>query len=207
MAYTVGILPAAGKAERFGGVLKEELPYRGASFLEHAYNRLPCDDVVVVTNKEKIQSHANILGDKAIYLIQHGGQDMWSAMVTGMHIDADTYFMTMPDTYLPKESMFGLPKCAFQMGLFETTRPARFGCFHNGMIINKSSAVPAPARAWGVLVWTKIVKEFWFSMPIHDYTDAINKAIVKFGSRAFALDYYHDLASIDDYTDLLIKGA
>lgn len=208
MAYRLGIIPAAGKAARFGGVLKELLPLpNGVSFIAESVLRLRnyCDDIVVVTSPEKIRDHAVELGGNVLYAIQEDKRDIWGAMVTGMQIEADYYLFTMPDTYMPRDSFGGYQDQLFAMGMHETNTPERFGCLKGSKIVNKCKDVETPVQAWGVLAWAKMAKQYWLGADIQTYTDAINMALVFSVPRFWRLDFYHDNATIEDYISLLRK--
>ena len=200
---SIGIIPAAGKATRFGGVLKELLPVPGGgTALGRAAESLPVDQVVVVTNHAKILDHSRMVPG-AIFVIQEDtSQDIWGAMLAGMRIDADEYYFVMPDTVFPIDGVFQL-RHDFMMGIFATDTPERFGCIVDGRVINKSREVRKPATAWGVLSWSSAVKYYWYTAFVETYTDAINKAMMKFGYDEYELDYYYDLASFGDYKEFL----
>lgn len=204
MDYKLGIIPAAGKAERFGGVLKELLPTRdGTTFLQEAVNRcIDCDDVVIVTTPDKIADHARCIGSAAHYAIQHGNQDIWSAIRTGLDFPADHYLFTMPDTFVPSYVFSGWNYSAFGMGLFHTDTPERFGMFRdNNKVVNKQPG--EPGMAWGVLAWSRKVAEYWMLHQVQNYTDAINMAISEFGAAVWRIDCYYDNASVQDYISYL----
>lgn len=201
--YSVGIIPAAGKATRFGGVLKELLPIPAGTPLQAAATRLRVEIVVVVSTPEKIGEHSRILPG-AIYVMQTEGHDIWGAMLAGMRIEAERYYFTMPDTIMPVNAFEKDPSgWNFTLGTFETNTPERFGCVENGMVVNKSLSISPPATAWGVLVWSRNVRDYWLSAYIETYTDAINQAMTKFGYGVFDLEYYYDLATLEDYKEYL----
>ena len=200
MAYKVGIIPAAGKAQRFGGTLKELLPLPdGRSFLRAAVHRLPVDLVVIVTNKEKIQEHAREIGGDAVYMVQRG-DDIMGAIMTALDVRADRYYFTMPDTVTDTDN---IPDAHFCMGYFMTDKPERFGCIVNGHVINKAAEVITPAHAWGTLTFDALVADLWRERQPQDYTTAINMAIHEFGYVLHPLNYYNDNASIQDYLELM----
>lgn len=200
MTYKVGIIPAAGKAQRFGGTLKELLPLPdGRSFLRAAVHRLPVDLVVIVTNKYKIQEHAREVGDDAVYMVQRG-DDIMGAIMTALDVRADRYYFTMPDTVTDTDD---IPDAHFCMGYFMTDKPERFGCIVNGRVINKSSDIETPALAWGTLTFDALVADLWRERNPEDYTTAINMAIREFSCTLHPLNYYHDNASIQDYLELM----
>ena len=203
--YNLGVIPAAGSATRFGGILKELLPLpNGNSLLREAINRLDmfCDATVIVTTPEKIQAHAKEAGIRAIYAIQEGDNDIWSAIRTAISIPADTYLFTMPDTYLDRHTFVSYKGGEFGMGLFVTDKPERFGCLVDGKVVNKAKNVLTPAHAWGVLAWTSLVADMWREGIYADYTDAINAAIEEFGAETWKIGLYYDNASLADYGEI-----
>lgn len=203
-SYSIGIIPAAGKAQRFGGVLKELLPAcDGLSFLRHAVVRLPVDEVIIVTNADKIEDHAREIGSSATYAIQSGNNDIWSAIDTAIHIPASRYLLTFPDTLIPDDVFAGDPGDDFVMGVFQTMIPGRFGVLSDRGVINKDASLPIPATAWGVLGWSGRVVDYWLQTTPASYTDAINLAIKAFGYGTFPLAYYCDMATVQDYQDYL----
>jgi len=204
----VGIIPAAGKAARFGGVNKEMLPaHDGTPFICHAYNRLKrhCDVVFVVTNSEKINLHMSMLED-AVFVKQQNDNDLLGAIQSVLSVDmrVQRYFLTMPDTYM-KESVFDLmPKRFLSLGMFSTDTPNRFGCLVDGRIYDKSNEVSAPASAWGVLSWDAIAKSILMSSPT--LTDALNTMIEKYRYCTWGIGDYFDMATIQDYTKYIESG-
>jgi len=206
MAYSsVGIIPAGGKAVRFNGIMKECLPDKqGTPLILRTVRQLEqfCDAVVVISNPEKISEHARFLGTSCLYRMTHGQNDMWKGIESGLQIPAQRYWLQMPDTAVDY-SFDGDSDSSFLMGTFETDKPERFGCLHDGWIVNKNRDIPTPARAWGVLSWTKAVADMWFETEPQDYTEAINHAIGLFDYQTFELESYNDMATIRDYQDYL----
>jgi hypothetical protein len=202
---TLGIVPAAGKAKRFGGIMKECLPDRnGIALIKRTVAQLYqfCDDVVVISNAKKISEHARVLGTECTYRIQGPTSDIWGAISEGIKIPADRYWFQMPDTIV----QYGLllhddPK--FAMGVFDTDKPERFGCLQDGWVLDKSDQVESPAKAWGVLRWKREVVDLWNEEGPIDYTDAINMAIGMFDYETFELKSYNDMASVQDYLEYL----
>jgi hypothetical protein len=207
MLNNVGIIPAAGNAVRFGGIFKELLPLKNTTLLEQAVERLShCDAVILVSNADKIHDHATILGDRVIYTIQTRGRDIWGALVTAMEaVDGYRYTMTMPDTYMPTDSLRKPPpNCEIGLWTFQTNTPERFGCLIDGRVVDKDAAVLRPATAWGALTWTSNVRDFWFDRPwIETCTEAINLAMGSFAHNTEKLGFYHDVASLKDYAELI----
>jgi len=201
---SLAIIPAAGKATRFGGTLKELLPvYNGLSLLEMCFHRLPrTTETLVVSTPEKIAEHSRVMGNRVLYTVQGEKMDIWGAILEALQIPAKRYFFMMPDTLsniLEKHSR----ELDFQLGLFETMKPYRFGCIVDGVIVNKSVQVRTPAFAWGALSWSQNVRSFWFEQMPETYTKAINIAMKEFGYETCRIDPYYDFASFEDYTDFI----
>jgi dTDP-glucose pyrophosphorylase len=208
----VGIIPAAGKSERWGGIIKELLPVGPYErLIDQALNAFlvaEVDRIVIVTNAEKIAHLASFLQDKlpfpVHYVLQRGDNDIWSAIETSFDLAGDLNLFAMPDTIIPLTTFY--PVLNYQKGIdfftgtFTTRRPERFGVFHGEQIVNKDASLPKGVyQAWGVLAWSKKVVEFWQRQPQIDYTDAINNTWDKFPRIKFPLDFYFDMASWEDY--------
>ena len=201
---SLGILPAAGKATRFNGYFKELLPIGNITILEQAAGVLGslCDEVLLVSSREKISEHVRVMGHSVKYAIQQGDNDIWSAIVESFFIEAKRYYFMMPDCVVSTFPV--IEGIDFVLGTFVTMDPGRFGVLRDGVIVNKDADQAVPVRAWGVLSWTRAVVEFWKGGPdVLDYTDAFNQAMAAFGFETFELDYYYDMASFDDYVRYL----
>jgi dTDP-glucose pyrophosphorylase len=207
----VGIIPAAGRAERWGGIVKELLPVgEGDRLIDQALNAFllaGVDRIVVVTNAEKIGHLASYLQDREFpihYILQRGDNDIWSAIETSFDLAGDLNLFAMPDTIIPSTTFYPVlnnqENADFFAGTFTTRRPERFGVFHEGAIVNKDPDLPAGAYdAWGVLAWSKRVVEFWQRKIWSDYTTGLNAAYQYFPVHIFGLDFYFDMASWADY--------
>jgi len=192
MAYRLGIITSGGKAVRFGGIPKELLPLpNGLSLLYETYLRLKsyCDDILVITSEEKMAIQSGHLGPGLYYHIDRG-EGMWAAMETAFVFNADEYLFSMPDTYMNRDAFKGYDGFSFALGCHFTFEPERFGCFKDGIVVNKDKSIPTPATGWGVLAWTKEVVELWRAFTPADYTSAINMAMEKFGYKTWMLDFY-----------------
>ena len=114
----------------------------------------------------------------------------------------------MPDTIFPnevfnrsfREVRYGTP-IDFYIGTHTTRFPDRFGVLVGEKMINKSKELPQGKRylAWGTLVWTKKVVEYWIANPPDDYNEAINVAMENFKWNTFHMQYYYDMATWKDY--------
>lgn len=210
----LGVLPAAGQGSRWGGYYKELLPCGDGDWLiDHIIDTMTyggADEILVVTNTEKISTHATHLRSKFFlpltYIIQQGKNDIYSAIDTTLPLAKDLNYFAMPDTYIDHNTFKSdFSYADFYLGVFTTDMPERFGVVVDGQVINKSDELEKGKLydAWGVLVWTKDVAEFWLNVQPENYTDAINKAIEVFTWDIFPMSYYYDMATWNDYRRFL----
>jgi hypothetical protein len=200
---TIGIIPAAGKASRFGGILKEMLPaHDGVSLISHAYKRLKrhCDLIVVVTNTDKVQHHMTALKGVA-FVEQQKQTDLIGAVQAAMEIRAKRYLFTMPDTYASETAFDNMPQSFLSLGLFLTHKPERFGCLVDKAIYDKQATTPSPAMAWGALSWECSARDIWLNAPT--LTDGLNNIIAQHGYSTWDIGDYYDMASMRDYADYI----
>jgi hypothetical protein len=200
---TIGIIPAAGKASRFGGILKEMLPaHDGVSLITHAYKRLRahCDLIVVVTNTDKVQHHMTAIKG-VVFVEQQKQTDLIGAVQAAMEVKASRYLFTMPDTYASETAFDNLPDSVLSLGLFLTHKPERFGCLVDGVVYDKKPSTPSPAMAWGALSWQSETKDIWLTSPT--LTDGLNSIIAKHGYSTWEMGDYYDMASMRDYADYI----
>lgn len=200
----LGIIPAAGKAERFGGYPKELLlGPDGQALLLRTYKTMKsCDAVVVITRPDRVAMHMEILPD-AIFL-QQRGFDLWGAVKTALKLWAVDYVMAMPDTFYP-DSVFERPsEDNLILGLFETDTPERFGVYSDHQIQDKDETLKGTTqKAWGVLMWNDDIAEVWRNNHYSSFDKALNK-ILKYGRHStFNMDYYFDTATFSDYKGLI----
>lgn len=210
---SLGIIAAAGKATRFNGILKELLPVDGGmSLLERHIRQMygVADQIVVVSSIPKIAAHAAVTEKfaKVSLTLQKRPWDIYGAMYAGMWIPHERVYFAMADTYLPQGAHTGGygSACPLKMGMFWTDTPYRYGVLHKGRIRNKECMDEYEGtqfKAWGVLSWDKEVTKRWFSEGYLTYTDALNIAIEEFPTDFYTLDFYHDMASWEDYWRLI----
>jgi hypothetical protein len=201
----LGIIPAGGKAERFGSYPKEMLPCgKNQTLLDRtvmALNHGSADRILILTSPEKIAIHAGQLGPGYDYRISR--DTVWHSIMESFAYQADWNLYAMPDTYYPQDvfDQSEMHRMDFNVGLFETTRADRFGVLIDGQIHDKEKLPPKTYLAWGVLCWTKNVVDFWLRNleQIKTHTDAFNLAMKEFGYQACKVKYYFDMASWDDY--------
>lgn len=210
----LAVIPAAGRASRFGGVFKELLPVgEGTSLLVNALRQarsLGATDYAVVTRASKRELHADHLSRHAdldpFFLVQLGAGDMWGAIQTTLPLRRDS-LLVMPDTVFRTRD--SVPRnCDFSLGLFETEQPERFGVLSDGMLFNKSTALTGRQLAWGTVYWSANVAEFWRQWEalrgsFASFTAAFQWAMDAFGFETFALDAYYDLGTWESYREFI----
>lgn len=201
---SVGIIPAAGMAQRFGGVLKELLPAKdGNAFINHAINQLNfCDVVVIVTNKEKIHSHINsVKGKNILFIEQKNNNDLLGALQSAMIVDLDEYFMIMPDTITDGSIFDNCPvKTNLSLGLFTTNKLGRFGYLECGKVRDKSYNINLPAVAWGALRWSAKVKNLFF---LNNKLPDVLNFIMSDSFETWQIGNYYDIANVDEYIEYI----
>jgi len=202
----MGIIPAAGKGSRWGGFAKELLPIGEKEWLlERTIKTLDCDANLIITSPEKISQHimaTQHLPYNIAFSLQKHEQDIWGAIKTSFPYSYEYNLFSMPDTIIPSVNAF--PEVLtnpFYLGVFETKIPERFGVLLDRQVVNKVKLEQGTYRAWGTLIWSKEVVDYWKSVKIDNYTDAINLAIQKFGLETFPLRYYYDLANWEEYSN------
>ena len=219
MAGTVGLICAAGFAERWGGVLKELLPVaNGITLLERcAWSMIKggADRLVLVTRASKLASQMDRLQRAfqhtpiAAVLRPADPGTMWDSMQAGLRFCRGARVLFgMPDTLFDGDVFQRLVKDdpTFGLGLFETTQRGRFGILRELTVTDKEKGGMFPAMAWGVATWSWSVTEQWLSTPFHRYDEAFSHALT------MALDSddvnphvylkeYRDFASWGDYTE------
>lgn len=205
----LGLIPAAGKATRWGGYYKELLPIsNGRGLIDHTIEAMKAgyaDVILIVTNEEKLpvlQGHLNGRHSVPIYYtIQRGENDIWSAIVEAFPFRAEWTMFAMPDTLYPVDVFVPDFQQRFTIGTFETKKSERFGVLYNGRIVNKSKQFHGRQTAWGTLAWHINVQQYWQSTPPGDYTDAFNLAMGSFNYDLRPMDFYHDMANFDEYRE------
>ena len=211
----VGIVPAAGKAERFGGLLKELLPWDTGESLLHRTVRIlwtVSDAVIVISNPDKIAQHAQELEDFSdVYFVLQDGDTLLSG-IRSMTVEADYYFFAMPDTVFPEnifpENIFpDSPDLNFMMvGLFDTIEGHRYGVWRGGRIDDKNSENRGQLlKAWGVLGWPQSVMKILGETYLTHHTDALNLALEQVKHYTIQMDSYHDVADYEAYRDLVAR--
>jgi dTDP-glucose pyrophosphorylase len=214
-----GIIPAAGSGSRWGGFYKEFLPVgNGEWLINRNINAMKlggADKIVVISSPEKISAHVSHITpkhDDISYVIQKGEKDIYSAIESALFLSGDWNLFAMPDTYYPLDIFSRVFKMYpmsikhdydFILGLFPTTNPERFGILKDGEIINKQELPPSLYNAWGTIVWSRRVAEFWKRTTPKSYTFAFNNAMKTFRWNIAVMDYYYDMATWEDYREFI----
>lgn len=214
------IIPAAGKATRFGGTLKELLPLNSTDTslrraIDNAVIGMDADEVIVVTNAEKIGEHTRYIGthlgfNNIQYVPQVYDRDLLGAILTGISRYHDGG-MVMADTVTMVDAHDVTAPLSF--GTFWTREPERFSVLWNNSIATKQqfyddtvdrNELP-PFKAWGVVMWSREVAEYWIehSNNYEHYDDMFRDGMERYGYATFDLPYYYDLGSFTAYLHYL----
>jgi hypothetical protein len=137
--------------------------------------------------------------------VQFGGRDIWSAIAESLPIHGKYNLFAMPDTYYPVDVFNREYDGDFIINWFDTTAPERFGILTERGIVNKQPMPDGKYKAWGTLAWSDKVADLWIRNinKIETYTQAFNMAIDEFGFKLNKMAFYHDLATIEDYRELV----
>jgi MobA-like NTP transferase domain len=214
----LGVIPAAGQASRFGGVMKELLPIAdGSCLLDSAVRRaqlLGADEIVVVSRVWKLAAHAGHLSRtvkhvQVSYTVQDDDSELWGAIRTTLSRRQDS-ILVMPDTTFRHSE--GIPAdCDLAFGTFMTEEPQRFSVLYEGRIRTKMPPT-RPGRqhwiAWGCVFWSQAVVEGWLRREqmrgvYKHYDEAFQEALSAFGCQQFALEDYNDLGSLAHYKEYM----
>jgi hypothetical protein len=204
----IGIIPAAGVGSRWGGYPKFLLPCGEREWLlDRAIKTMPAEKVVIVygdaTGAEIVRhiDRCNLNERVSLRSNERMDLDFWGSILAGLEEYADYYYFAMPDTY-PDISVFGeFPMDGISLGLHQTNMSERFGMLRNGAIVNKQMG--KPGLAWGVLGWSREVRDLWLAAHLETYTDAINLAMQELPWHGFKMEYYFDMANFESYVDFL----
>lgn len=207
MIDRLGIIPAAGKAERWNGMLKELMPTNNSTFLDRVIAAMRAgraDAILLITNAQKAVMHIQHLCNEPIYYaVQQGNQDAWSAICESIPLRSGMNLYAMPDTYFNTDIFSKMPEKDFNIGYFETQEAYRFGIITEHGIVDKQPF--SGTKAWGVLSWSHRVAEYWKQNlnKIKTHTQAFNMALDNFEWSMTKLDYYYDIANFEYYKGLI----
>ncbi len=208
----LAVIPAGGRADRFGGIYKECLPigeneYLLTSALRQA-QRLGATDFAITTRVEKIATHMGLLGRHCRDLnpqafIQTDADDLWGAIRLTFPLRRES-ILVLPDTVFTTRER--IPQADLAFGVFTTNEPRRFSVLSGGGILfTKSKVLTGPQQAWGTVYWSAEVAAYWrmwedANGPFLSYDNAFQYAIREFGYKTFKLDSYFDLGTWGAYS-------
>jgi len=205
MIKTLGIIPAAGDASRFGGVAKELLPIddNGLTALENCVRVVGYGnsaEFMIFSTPVKAAVHESLVPDAEI--IVHPFDNLAAVVAYAARTQAAWYVFAMPDTVIPMLSLAREVTHDIVAGTFETDKPGRFGIFVDDHIVDKP---PHGGTAWGVWVWSwrAMQRLAGYCEQTKDLTAALNLLIGEFGYDTFPLDYYVDFATFADYKEFV----
>jgi hypothetical protein len=213
------IIPSAGKATRFGGLLKELLPLNATDTplkraIDNAVIGMDADEVVIITNKNKLWEHINYISCNIPfhlpiqYVPQVYDRDLLGAILTGISPYTDGG-LVLPDTVTMVNAHNITAPLSF--GTFLTLEPNRFSVLADKTIYTKQASMPVKNenplgyKAWGAVMWSKEVAEYWIehSDKYEHYDDMFRDAMNRWGYATFDLPYYYDLGSFESYLQYL----
>jgi hypothetical protein len=207
----LAIIPAGGRAERFGGIFKELLPigereYLLSSAIERSA-KLGADRFLVVSNADKAAAHANFVqtrlaGYNVTLTVRRAcDTELWAGLRPTLPLCAESNLLVFPDTVF--ETSDSIPACDFALGLFETAEPWRFGVLADGQIRDKDASLRGSHRAYGCVYWSAAVARDWWirdrARAYESHTEAFNEAMRVFGYRTFVISSYYDLGNWASY--------
>ena len=98
----LAVIPAGGRAERFGGIHKDALPIGegltlfGATLLRA--QAMGCTSFAVITSAEKAALHERLLAGTDAALIVSTGRGLWAAVRQSFALRAERSLLLLPDT-------------------------------------------------------------------------------------------------------------
>ena len=204
----IGIIPAGGKATRWNAFPKEMAPIGSTwTLLDRAlllHTRALADRVIIVSSEEKRVLHEWWVNDHKkwpnviVMAADSIGESIRTAIGTTACAD---WLFSMPDTYTDNPLFPEELKCPLMLGVFQTERSERFGMLRNNQIVDKQPG--GPGIAWGAFMFNEHVARFWWENQFDDLTHMLNRAMEKFEWSTWEIKLYHDVASFQDYLELL----
>lgn len=204
----IGIIPAGGKSERWNGFPKEMMPTGNSwTLLDRMIllqTRALVDKVVIVSSTEKFALHEWWIDEHKKWpgvdiAVADSIMDAIQTVIRGPWKLTEGIF-GMPDTY-SDNPMFPELHDPLELGLFKTKLSHRFGMLRGDQIVDKEAG--EPGRAWGAFMFNEDVAKFWVSREFEDHTDMLNQAMRKFNYGSWTLNQYVDIASYQDYVNML----
>ncbi len=205
MGKIIGIIPARGKAVRFGGQLKELLPISnnecGLSRCIENMMRGGADEIILQSTSEKESFHRVVTQNYALVQIAcaPNGRGLWHEIREITHYPASQYLFAMPDTIMPYTVFENIKDLDVSIGIFHTDNSERFGMLRDRKIVDKQPG--EPGYAYGAFVWSALAAEYLVEAcnKYKDHTKALNALLSRFDVNMFVIDYYCDFASFSDY--------
>ncbi len=198
------IIPAAGKATRFNGLLKELLPVgKDETPLLLAVKRALSitGQAIIITTEEKKPFHKAALQayDRDIYYIidRCPSGNLWNSVRLGLEPSKDSGLI-LPDTVLNYSDE--IPDAPLAFGVFQTDEAYRFSCLNREL--NQFETKPKDRRfgiAWGMVVWDAYVSDELVKSICSTADDNFNWLMRLVNWETFILSEYHDLASFEYY--------
>lgn len=206
-----GLIPAAGNAERFGGLEKFLLPV-GRDGIPAIVNcartllELGCTSLVVVTTAERVGIISSKLARFNTTPISYviGGESMWESLLNGIRTINDYIVISMPDTVVEIKNP-PLKWETFHMGLFYTPEPQKFSVYDEfkKLIITKDVSLRDgfAHRAWGIIgIDQNFARKALLTSIFADYDEAFNYLLNKYNDIGdFHIDSYYDIGNFKDY--------
>lgn len=216
------IIPVAGKATRFNGILKEFAPIGEEFALERtarmAIEKFGATHIVFVSNAEKLVLHYEFIQARLIstYPEVHFNitiqtvfdRDLWDAIYAGLLAypqDVDGGLL-LPDSVFDVYDTLDIDRWGIQFGTFMTDEPKRFSILTPFDIITKPDDLSEGMyNAWGVVLWDEYVTKMLIDNNdiITHYDKAFSAAMNIHGYSTFNLKYYYDIGSIEKYIEFL----
>lgn len=216
------IIPAAGKATRFGGIPKFLLPLSKDNFLiKHHASDLLIENTnikkVIATSSENYDTLKRMNLD--VDLIQIESQTMNETVIKVLesYPDYDDFLLTMPDTYFSDNQIVNNlfnkyieKEKTCSLGLFEIKdfQIGKLGqCKLNGDNVEKVIDKDKNCNfeyAWGLIIWNKKFNKFINPKDPH-IGYIINPIIKKKYNVSYSISnsQYYDCGTFDEYKKLL----
>ena len=199
------LLPSGGKAQRFGGIMKELLPIdiRGTTLLENAIltgrKYFDISKIVLITTEEKEPWHRKIVSQYPVEYRRQQRAELWGAIQDGL-VDDDMVLL-LPDTVLSLVKKHKVvQQTPMMLGVFITDEPERFSTVVNGKIQTKQ---PHGIFAWGAMYWSREVSHFLDEVDAGHYDEAFNKVLEQYQSSTFQIQDYKDLGDVQHYFEYI----
>ncbi len=207
----LAIIPAGGRAERFGGIFKELLPVGDREYLlSGAIERsaeLGAGRFLVISSAEKAAAHVNFLHehlhswDVTLTVRRRRDTQLWDSIRHVLPFCEGRNLLVLPDTTWTCNDT--LPEGAdLAFGVFLTDEPERFSVLdiHQNRILTKQPADENFLHlAWGCVYFSKRVADFWRAASYLDYDRAFEGAMRVFGYQMFYISNYNDLGTWEAY--------